>query len=80
MKEKMKQFEGSIVQKKIDQIMVPKIYLQIILFLNSTFDICLSYKINRKFQTTIYECLQDIYMLNVIWSLIQDCIHNMNNK
>ncbi len=44
----MKQFEDSIVPKKIDQIMAQKKYLQITLFLKSTFDIFLSYKINRK--------------------------------
>jgi hypothetical protein len=39
MKQKVKQFEDSIVQKKSDQIMVQKVYLQIIIFLKSTFDI-----------------------------------------
>ncbi len=43
MKQKMKQFEDSIIQNKIDQIVVEDVYLQIILFLKSTFDILLSH-------------------------------------
>jgi hypothetical protein len=39
MKQKKKLFEDSIVQKKSDQIMVQKTYLQIIIFLKCTFDI-----------------------------------------
>jgi hypothetical protein len=39
MNKRIKQFEDSIVQKKIDQIMAQKVYLQIILSLKSTFDI-----------------------------------------
>jgi hypothetical protein len=39
----MKQFEDSIIQNKIDQIMVEDVYLQTIFFLKSTFDILLSH-------------------------------------
>jgi hypothetical protein len=39
----MKQFEDSLIQNQIDQIMVEDVYLQIILFLKSTFDILLSH-------------------------------------
>jgi hypothetical protein len=59
MKQKMKQFEDSIVQKKNWSNNGSKKYLQITLFLKCTFDICLSYKITRKSWITIYECLQD---------------------
>jgi hypothetical protein len=45
MKQKIKQFEGSIIQKNNDYIMVEEVYLQII-YLKSTFDILLSHKIN----------------------------------
>jgi hypothetical protein len=39
MNQRIKQFEDSIVQKKSDQIMAQKVYVQIILSLESTFDI-----------------------------------------
>jgi len=38
MKQKIKQIEDSIIKKKNDQIMVQKVYLQIILSLKFTFD------------------------------------------
>jgi hypothetical protein len=44
MKQKIKQFEYSIIQRK-DKIMVENSYLQIILSLKSTFDIVLSHGI-----------------------------------
>jgi len=39
MKQKIKQFEDSIVLKKSDQIMIQKVYSQIKIVLKSTFEI-----------------------------------------
>ncbi len=48
----------NLIHKKSDQIMIEEVYLQIILFLKSTFDILLSHKINlQQNWIRIYECL-----------------------
>jgi hypothetical protein len=44
MKQKLKQFEYAMIQKK-DRIMVENLHLQIILSLKSTFDIVLSHEV-----------------------------------
>jgi hypothetical protein len=49
MKEKIKQFENTITQKKSDQIMVEVVYLWFKLFLKSTFDILFISKIEEGF-------------------------------
>jgi len=46
MKQKIFKFENSIIQNKSDQLMVKDVYLQMILFLESTTNILLSFKIN----------------------------------
>jgi hypothetical protein len=46
MNQKMKKIEDVVIQKKSDQIMAKKTYLQIILSLKSKFDILLFCKIN----------------------------------
>ncbi len=75
----MKQFEDSLIQNQIDQIMVEDVYLQIILFLKSTFDILLFCKIN--FQQNwigIYECLQKIIHSKCYFIIVTNHINNMN--
>jgi len=68
------------MEKKFDQIIVDKVYLWIMLFLNFIFDTFNFLKINfQQNRIRIYECLQNkFYMQNVILSLLYDCIHNMN--
>jgi hypothetical protein len=46
MKQKIFYFKDDIIQKKSDQTMVKEAYLQIKLFLKSTFDVLLFHKIN----------------------------------
>jgi hypothetical protein len=75
MKQKIKSFEDSIKQKKNDQIMVQRGILTLILFFKSKFDSLLSNKIKEGFRN-VYKTL---YMQNVMWSLLQNCVHNMNN-
>lgn len=43
MKQKMKQFENSIIQNKINQIMVGDVYLQILFYFEIHIDILLSH-------------------------------------
>jgi hypothetical protein len=74
MKQKIKQFENTITQKKSDQITVEVVYLWLKLFLKSTFDILFINKIER-----IHWCLQNIIHEKMsFWSLLQNCVHNMN--
>jgi hypothetical protein len=77
---KIKQFENVIIQKKSYQIMLKDVYLWILLFLKSTFDIVLSHDNNlQQNWIRIYESLHLIlYMQNIIWSLLKDYIHNMH--
>jgi hypothetical protein len=60
--------------------MLKDVYLWILLFLKSTFDIVLSHDNNlQQNWIRIYESLHLIlYMQNIIWSLLKDYIHNMH--
>jgi hypothetical protein len=62
MKQKNKTtWKCNLIYKKSDQIVIEKIYLQIILSLKFIFDILLSCKINlQQNWIRIYECLQNI--------------------
>ncbi len=57
---------------------VGKVYMQITLFLKFTFDILLSHKCNLQ-KNWIKICVfTKLYMQNVVLSLLQDCVQNMN--
>jgi hypothetical protein len=76
---KIKPFENEIMKKDIDQIMVEKVYLWIILCLKFTFDIFFPSNQSSTNYIRIYECLQNkLYIQNIILSLLHDCIHNIN--
>jgi hypothetical protein len=51
------------------------------LFLKFTFDILLFCKsIFCKIDQDLINVYKTLYMQNVIWSLLQDCVQNMNNE
>jgi hypothetical protein len=59
--------------------MVENIYLCIILSLKSIFDFFLFHKINiQQNKIRIMNVYNTLYMQNIIWSLLQDCIYNIN--
>jgi hypothetical protein len=59
--------------------MVEKLYLCIILSLKSIFEFFLFHKINiQQNKIRIMNFYNNVYMQNIIWSLLQDCVYNMN--
>jgi hypothetical protein len=59
--------------------MVENLYLCIILSLKSIFEIFLFHKINiQQNKISIMNVYNTLYMQNIIWSLLQDCVYNMN--
>jgi hypothetical protein len=82
MKQKIKQFEVTKYKRKFDQLMSKEVY-----FMNNIiFEIHLSHfvvsqKSNfHKIEYGFMNVYKTLYMQSAISSLLQDCIHNMNNK